>query len=833
MNAVALSMVGVLLPLAVSALTYAAEVPAAMRTVISRHCLECHDSATAKGSLDLETLGFALGQRSVYERWVQVVDHVESGDMPPAKQPRIPAAAMKQALAQVRTALITQGTQQEIGTSRIRRLNRVEHEQALRDLLLLPALRVKELLPEDGQRHGYDKVAGALDISQVQMSRFLDAAEVALRTAARQPAQPPAAQTWREPAARQHSAYAAMAIHKGIPLKDGRFVPEGYSSKIVGEGPNAYRAAQFTGSADSLAILSNVLGAHQAEGIQIDRFKVTVPGLYRVRFAIWGMTWDRKEVKPAAPFVPRRKRGTTTDAPVADSEVMHVVRASLGDTRLGFFDAPSMTPTTHGFTVWLEPGQRVSFHTMSLNVWGPDNWGSKNGIFDYTGPGVVYDWFEVEGPLPASDHDSTRRRLFGDRGRPDSGDLATVMQRFAQQAFRRPLTAEEVKPYLALAEQQLATGKDLESAVLAAYQALLCAPDFLFLGLEDGIAAVGKPTLGPYALASRLSFLLTNGPPDQELLGLAASGALKRPAVLRAQAERLLASPAAERFIAHFTDQWLGLGKIDATQPDKDLYPSYDAWLRDAMLAESRLFFRTLLSDDLPVDHLVASPFVMIDQRLAQHYDIADVTGSTLRQVALPKDSPRGGFLTQAAVLKVTANGTATSPILRGAWVNEHLLGIPRKPPPPNVPAVEPDARSALTIRQVIEQHRKSSTCAGCHALLDPPGMALENFDAIGAWRTAYRGVGKQPGLPVDASGRLKSGGAFQDVKGLRELLAKDDVALARGLARQFLTYATGSGVSFLDRDGVEKIVASTKSSQYGVRSLLLAVITSDLFQKK
>lgn len=807
-------------------LALAGEVPSTTRQFLKQNCLECHDSETAKGGVALDVLGFDLNDRAQLERWLQVIEQVDSGDMPPEKAgARASAAATRAFLDPLRNAVRQHAAR--AGASRVRRLNRVEYEQTLRDLLALPALRVKDLLPEDGSRHGYDKVAGALDLSQVQMSRFLTAAEVALRTAAQQPAQAITAQTWREPAARQHSAYAAMAIHKGIPLKDGRFVSEGYSSKLVGEGPNGYRAANFSGTADSLAILSNVLGAHQAEGIQIDRFKPPVPGLYRVRFAIWSMTWDRNEVKPATPSQRRGKDGDTS------SEVIHVVRASLGDTRLGFFDAPSLTPSTHEFTVWLEPGQRVSFHTMSLTGWGPENWPSKNGIFDYTGPGVVYDWFEVEGPLQEPGPSPSRRHLFGDSGRADSASMTTVMRRFAERAFRRPVTEAELTPYLALAEAQTKVGHDAESAMLTAYQAMLCAPDFLFLGLEDGLDTVGKPTLGTYALASRLAFLLTNAPPDDELLAQAASGALRQRDVLRRQAERLLASPASARFVGHFLDQWLALGKIDATQPDKDLYPHYDDWLRDAMVSESRTFFRTLLDEDLPVDHLVASPFVTIDGRLARHYGIADVQGSRMRKVSLPKDNPRGGFLTQAAVLKVTANGTATSPVLRGAWVTEHLLGLPRKPPPPNVPAVEPDARSAVTIRQLIEQHRADRACAGCHAVIDPPGMALENFDAIGAWRTTYRGTDKQPGLAIDASGKLKTGGAFQDVHGLRTLLAKNDAGLARNLVRQFLTYASGSPTTFLDREAIEAVVASTKAQHYGVRSLLLAVITSDLFQSK
>lgn len=798
----------------------AGEVPPAMRTLIKQHCAECHDAETKKGDLDLTALSFALSDRSVLETWLAVVEQVDSGDMPPAKKVERPStSAVTAALTPLRAALKAQVGQ--AGVSRVRRLNRVEHEQALRDLLALPALRVKELLPEDGQRHGYDKVAGALDISHIQMSRYLEAAEVALATAASQPLVVAEKKTWREPAAAQGTAQQAIATVQAVPLFGGKLA-EGYSHKVVGEGANSYRACQFNGTADAVVILKGDLGPHQSEGVQIDRFRPAVAGLYRVRFSAWAMHWDKTEV-------------------TSPKEPLHVVRASLGDVRLGFFDAPAMKPTVNEFTTWLEPHDRISFHIMSLTDGGngPHNWPSVEGIFAYSGSAVAFDWFEVEGPLatpaagPSANTSASRRLLFGDTGKPEPDTVTTVMRTFAERAFRRSVAAAEVKPYVEIAETLVKQGRSLESALLSAYQAILCAPDFLFLGLEDGLAEAAKPKLGPFALAARLAFMLTNGPPDDELLKLAANGSLSRPKVLRAQAERLLASPGSQRFVTHFLDQWLDLRKIDFTTPDKTLYPSYDTWLHDASLAESRAFFRNLLTDDLSVRNLVASSFVVIDQRLARHYGIDGVLGAALRRVPLPAGSARGGFVTQAAVLKITANGTVTSPVLRGVWVSEHLLGIPHRPPPPNIPAAEPDASGATTIRQIIERHRADSACAGCHAKIDPPGMALETFDAIGAQRTHYLLPDRKPGLAIDSSGKLKGGGAFNDIGDLRALLVKDEVGLARSLARQFLIYGTGANVSFLDREALDAVVATVKPEKYGVRSLLLAVIIGDLFQSK
>ena len=303
------------------ATAHASEVPAATRTLIKQHCAECHDAETKKGDLDLTSLSFALTDRSALDKWIAVVEQLDSGDMPPAKKKERPAPALvTAALDSLRSALKAQAGKTEV--NRVRRLNRVEHEQALRDLLALPALRVKELLPEDGLRLGYDKVAGALDISHIQMTRYLEAAEVALATAASQPVQLAEKKAWRESAAAQGTAQQAIATVQAVPLFAGKLA-DGYSHKVVGEGANSYRACQFNGTADAVVILKGDLGPHQSEGVQIDRFRPAVPGLYRVRFSAWAMLWDKTEVK-------------------APKEALHVVRASIGDVRLGFFDAPAM-----------------------------------------------------------------------------------------------------------------------------------------------------------------------------------------------------------------------------------------------------------------------------------------------------------------------------------------------------------------------------------------------------------------------------------------------------------------------------------------------------------
>jgi hypothetical protein len=538
-----------------------------------------------------------------------------------------------------------------------------------------------------------------------------------------------------------------------------------------------------------------------------------------------------------------------------NAEAAQVVRASLNGEPIGYFDVPSLKPKVHEFKVWLNPDERVSFHAMGLPAVGARNSGTSEGIRAYEGPAVAFDWFEVEGPLVDEWPPASHRQLFGVT--PAGADPRPLLANFATQAFRRPATVADIESYAVIAESQLKGGASFESAMLAGYKSILCSPDFLVLGLEPG----------DYALASRLWYFLWNAPPDDELLRLAAQGELSKPEIRKKQVRRMLADARSKRFIEHFLDEWIELKKIDFTTPDVALYPEYDAWLHDSMLAETRGDFRRMLDHDLGVRALIQGETVLVNQRLAELYGLRGVTGSEFREVKLPPGSPRGGLLTQASVLKVTANGTATSPVQRGVWVMERILGIPRQPPPPNIPAIEPDATGAVTIRQMIEKHRADAACASCHARMDPPGFALENFDAIGGWRDHYRLAGKpkmirvgqgkeaktveEPtleivsesaalrnrvkmrfGPQVDASGELTGGSTFKDINELRALLLKDEDALARNVVRQFLTYATGRAPRFVDRDEIEAILSKTKPSQHGLRTIIEQIVASPLFAK-
>ena len=527
--------------------------------------------------------------------------------------------------------------------------------------------------------------------------------------------------------------------------------------------------------------------------------------------------------------------------------------------RLGAFDL-TPEPEAHALTAWILAGEPVRVDPARLFRSRPGKGRFRNPLATPEGqPGVVLRWLEVEGPLDDGRPTAGFRVLFDDlaakpppRGKSGvevvsqdpAGDAARLMRRFVAAAYRRTDVAEESRRFLAVAEGARSRGNSFADAMIAGYTAVLCSPEFVMVDAPSG-------GLDAMALATRLSLFLWNSTPDETLRLAAGSGRLGTSGTLRAETERLLQDPRSRRFIEAFLDYWLDLRLMDANAPDATLYPDYylDDLLSESALEETRAYLGELIRDNLPARALVASDFVMVNERLAAHYGLPPFEGVTVRRVPVPLGNPRGGLLTQASVLAVTANGTTTSPVLRGAWVLERLLGRPLPPPPPGVGAVEPDTRGAVTIREQLDLHRDQPACAACHDLMDPPGFALESFDVMGGWRDRYRAQGSgtpEPGIGkgghpfefhlgprVDASGQLRDGRKFQDVVELKRLLLSDERALARNLVGQFSVYATGAPVRFSDRAAIEAVLDRCRDSDYGVRDLILELVQSPLFRGK
>jgi hypothetical protein len=835
------------------------------------HCYECHDADAKKGDFDLTSLPMTFTSAADFERWVKVFDRIDLGEMPPPKKLRPLVDEKEAVLGWLKSSLIA-GERTRLadeGRTGIRRLTRIEYENTVRDLFDMPGIALRSELPADGSAHGFDKNSDALDISHVNLAKYIEAADHVLDLAIATQPKPPAVQTRRISLANRGGFVAHIIMNgDGVLLKDKRpdpeFPPAG-AHKHIDQGAHE-RMGSFRNGA--------TVGMFRHEDESVSPYfmeHVTIyPGRYRVRTSLWSFQWDKGTVLPS--------RGT-------EAARLSVVQLT-GDGRggqhpsyvLGFFDAPSLEPQEHELITWLNHNELIGFNTASLAPVA--NYNRKGHAMGFTGPGIAVDWLDVEGPLhdvwPPVGHqvlfgdlpltevqETTRppvrkkvRQLGAGQNRPDPDqglwtvsseqplmDADRFLADFLPKAFRRPVPEDIRKGYLAQVEKRLDAGDCFETAMRWAYRAALCSPDFLYLAEPTG-------ALDDYALASRISYFLWNSTPDARLTELAESGSLRDPETLREEIERLLGNMRSARFVTDFVGQWLRLRDIASTDPDKELYPEFSTYLQNSMVAETEAFFRGLIDEDLDATHLIDSGFAMLNEKLAVHYGVAGVTGSQIRRVNLPADSPRGGFLTQGAILKITANGTTTSPVPRGAFVLDRLLGTPPEPPPPNIPAVEPDVQGATTIRELLDKHRADPSCAGCHAKLDPPGFALEAFDVIGSFRDRYRSLGDgdpaergaidpfigisfKQGPSVDASGRFADGREFSNVVELQKLLTKDATPLLKNLARQLSVYSTGRETSFSDRDQIVAIVSATEKKGGGLRTLIHELIQSSLFQTR
>ena len=869
---------------AVAGPVMAGDLPRAVRQFLEQHCLECHDVETKKGDLDLTALNFDLAIPTNFSKWVSVHDRVSNGEMPPKKKARPEAGELAAFTESLSSSLVSAEKSRlaKEGRATQRRLNRYEYENALRDLLHAPWLQIKDSLPEDGEAYRFNKVGEALDMSHVQMARYLGAADYALRQAMVPQAARPETKATRYYARDQRSYTGPMTFTVF------NTAPERATFPVLGfEGQPDVRAGKApitVGTNDpvlrELEGVGVVASAYEPIEPKFNRFRAPIAGRYRLRFnaySVWvGPGQTNKWFIPDLDNIARGHR----DEPITiTAETPPGLLRKLGD-----FDI-TPEPSVHELEVYLLAGEMIRPDAGRLfrSRPGPSRW--QNPLAEKDGqPGVVFRWMDVEGPIYDEWPPPGHRLLFGDlptmtrkrdaaiwtqpdqetgrtnrlgdrRFSPPPGveviskkpfdDAERLLREFIRHAYRRPVDeTEELKRFLPVFRAALKNGNTFTDAMIAAYTAVLCSPEFLCLEEKPG-------RLDDYALASRLAFFLWNSPPDDELRRCARKKQLRQPEVLRAQAERLLNDSKSRRFVDAFLDYWLDLRKIVATAPDSTLYPDYylDDLLTESALAETKLFFAELLRGDLPARSLVASDFAMLNERLAAHYGLPAVRGVALRRTPLPTDSVRGGLMTQAAILKVTANGTTTSPVLRGAWIMERLLGQKPPPPPPSVPALEPDTRGAVTIRQQLDKHRTLATCNACHAKIDPAGFALENFDVLGGWRDRYRaegegvpeiGIGKggqkftfHAALPVDSSGELPDGRKFSDVREFKELLLSDETQLARNLARQLAVYATGAPIRFADRVQIEGILQRARSSQYGVRSLVHETVQSELFLSK
>jgi copper chaperone CopZ len=851
-----------------TSLVSAAELNKFFRT----HCFDCHAGESAAAGLNLKTLARDFENQDVARRWVRVHDRIASGEMPPRDADQPTKAERNAIVKSLSESLIAGDRAMSKDVPRLRRLTRTEYENTIRDLFDMPGIALAGNLPADGSAHGFDKHPEALDISHVNVAKYLEAADHILNYAIATRPEPPTIHTRRISLVNRGGFVAHIVMNgDGILLKnkqpDPDFPPAGEQNHLdqgAHERWGSFRNGATVG-----------LFRHEDESVSpyFSEHVTIYPARYRVRTSLWSFQWDKGKMLPG--------RGT-------EAARLSVVQLT-GDGRggqhpsyvLGYFDAPDTNAIEHEIVVWMNHNEQIGFNTASLAP--AANYYKKKRAMEFTGPGISVDWLDVEGPLYESWPPTSHRVLFGDlpldefkaadhpgvrtprrvrprqigagQNRPDSEpgvwtvssneelkDADRLLAAFLPKLFRRPVSEDVRKQYVEIVKARLETGDCFELAMRAACRNALVSPDFLY-HIEP------HDSVDDYALACRLSYFLWNSMPDEQLATHAATGRLREPKILHSEVERLLQHPRSKRFVDDFLGQWLKLYQIAATDPDRKLYPEFNPYLQDSMVAETRAFFRELLDKDLDTSHLMKSDFVMINQKLATHYGIPDVTGTKMRRVPLPEDCPRGGVLTQASILKITANGTTTSPVPRGAFVIGRLLGEPPEPPPANVAAIEPDVRGATTIREQLAKHRDHAVCASCHRRIDPPGFALESFDVIGGFRNRYRSIGDgdlaergsidpfigisfKLGQTVDSSGELHDGRGFEDIRKYQSLLASDSRRLLSNLAKQFSIYGTGRAVRFSDRPLLDAIVNRTQKRGGGIRTLLHELVGSPLFTR-
>ena len=783
------------------------DIPAPVAALTKQSCLACHGNDVVT-PLDMRELDFDLADPATRRTWERLYDRVSSGQMPPVGAPLPDPTVVEDALNALEKALVAANVSRRDGQrTPLKRLTRLEYAYTVEDLLDLDpevAQRLGNSLPAEADAGGFDNVAARQGISPLHVVSYLTAADAALDAAIQLGPSP------------ERDPYVIDYVNSGVlKFMSTAEILGGGITKILDDG-----IAMFFDSGSTYLMHSS------SEG-----FDVPTPGRYRA-------TIDARAYQPASPITLTVYRGTRQGA---------TQTASL-DNLIGAFDLIGDEPRTVQVETYLRPGELIS--PSVADVQRPEGdytnyYAPENNVEKFPGEGIVMRRMTIEGPLIDMWPPRATRDLLGvefdmngnpEVTKPVIEHVSDIVARFGRRAFRRPLTQAEQTMFTSLAEPHLDAG--LIEAARVSLKAILSAPQFIFQG--------GANELDDFEIATRLSYFLWRSTPDEELLDLAAAGQLRDDAVLSREVERLLDDPKHDRFVRDFAGQALRLYELKATTPDGGLYPEYDDRLGLAMQLETELFLGDLIDNNVSIEAVVDSDFTYLNRRIAEHYGINGIEGLEMRRVDLPPDSPRGGVLTQASVHKITANGTNTSPVPRGNFVLANILGRPAPPPPPNVAGLEPDTRGTTTIREQLTAHRANPTCATCHRTIDPPGFALESFDPIGGFRASYRISGGimegegfrvplpyKEGLPVDPSGETTAGHRFDDIFEYKALLLDTERdQIARHFVSQFVTLATGAEVDFADRQAIAAIRESV-APHYGVRDMLHAVVTSDLFKRR
>jgi hypothetical protein len=746
---------------------------------IATYCVACHNSTGKTAGLALDVLSRQPLNRH-RDAWERVVRQLRARRMPPIDQRR-PDERTYEAVSSWLEAGLDRAAAAHPDPGRtetFRRLNATEYRNAVRDLLALE-IDAAALLPRDPSSNRFDNVTVS-DLSPTLMDRYVTAAQKISRLAVGSPGRSPGGDTLRIPADRTQEEHVP-----GLPLgtRGGALVP--YTFPLSGEYEFAVRLSR-----DRNEEVEGLKEPHELEML-LDRAPV-----------------GRFTVRP-----PESSEGQ----PLVDQHLKQRMRVTAGPHQLGvtFLKKPASLletkrqPYQAHFNLHRHP--RLSPAVYQISITGP---------FGQASPGDT----------------PSRRRIFFSRPKSPADAEACarrILSRLARRAYRRPVTAEDLAVPMRLFRAARAVGPSgdpFEAGIEAGLGGILVSPSFLFRIERDPPGAASKTAyaISDIELASRLSFFLWSSIPDETLLALAERKQLSRPEVLSAQARRMLADPRSSALVTSFAAQWLHLRNLDSVTPDLRAFPDFDDNLRQAFRQETELFFESVLREDRSVLDLLSADYTFVNERLAKHYGIPHVYGSRFRRVAMTGDHRRGGLLRQGSILTVTSYATRTSPVLRGKWVLENLVGMPPPPPPANVPALKDNTVAAsLTVHERLAAHRDNPACRSCHDAIDPVGFSLEQFDAIGRWRET------EEGRPVDAAGGLPDGSRFEGVAGLEQALRSRPDLFARTLAENLLMYGLGRVVDDRDAAAVRKAVREARAQGYRFSALVTGIVQSVPFRMR
>jgi len=779
----------------------------------SANCYVCHSAQLKSGGVNLEAYQTAASVTQEREKWELILEKLRTGEMPPKPRPRPNEAELKTVIAWIEGefARADRLIKPDPGRVTARRLNRAEYNNTVRDLLGVN-FRPADDFPQDDAGYGFDNIGDVLSLSPVLMEKYLAAAEKVARTALLGPEQ-------IKPTLVQRRAQGRRLVPTNTPLLD--YDLTGLTL------PNAVHVTHRF-PVDGEYIINAIVGGTRPGG--------SAP----LQIALWvdGEQVQVLELDPAAEasfsLEQQELSGNARQFRARITAGEHGIAVSILRLYEGLppnYSGPN--PSKRSLPEFKPPPnaspERIAELKKTFETKRAEKVQANAARISYLEIGGPY--VQAKGPSVES---LKKIYVCGHLdGQHQPGCSRKIVANLAQRAYRRPVTSPEVDKLVNLVGLAPQRGDSFEEGLGLALQAMLVSPHFLFRIEKDPAAARAASaenahSINQYELASRLSYFLWSSMPDEELLRCAEQGRLRQEAVLTAQVRRMLKDAKSQALVENFGGQWLELRRLESVKPDRQRYPEFDEYLRHSMRRETEMFFESIIREDRPITDFIDGKYTFLNERLAQFYNIRSVKGPEFRRVDLTGNQERSGVLTQASVLTVSSYATRTSPVLRGKWILENLLNTPPPPPPPDVPNLdEAKVNSSALMRQQLEEHRKNVTCASCHVRMDPLGFGLENFDAIGAWRT------RDGRTPIDASGVLPDGRSFKGPDELKAILRADRDAFAECLTEKMLTYAVGRGLERYDKPTVKQIAGRVAASDYRFSSLVLEIVKSLPFQMR